>query len=175
VEVGSPAAEETLQQIRARVSQSVHRVCPAWLAAERDDIVQVAMIKIARTLAGREGKAPLPSSYIWKVAYSATVDEIRRRRRMREVPLDEATDHAASAPGHDPDRQTETHRIAEGVVDCLKRLAEARRLAVTLFLQGHTVPEASRLLGWSVKKVENLVFRGLADLRACLTGKGLQP
>jgi RNA polymerase sigma-70 factor (ECF subfamily) len=35
------------------------------------------------------------------------------------------------------------------------------------------VPELGRLLGWNAKKAENLVYRGLADLRGCLTEKGV--
>ena len=50
-----------------------------------------------------------------------------------------------------------------------------RRLAVTLHLQGHTVPQAARLLDFSPKQTENLVYRGLADLRACLLAKGIRP
>jgi RNA polymerase sigma-70 factor (ECF subfamily) len=50
-----------------------------------------------------------------------------------------------------------------------------RRLAVTLHLQGHTVPEAARILDWAAKQTENLVYRGLADLRACLMAKGIRP
>jgi RNA polymerase sigma-70 factor (ECF subfamily) len=50
-----------------------------------------------------------------------------------------------------------------------------RRLAVTLYLQGHTVPEAARILDWSGKRTENLVYRGLADLRECLMAKGMRP
>jgi RNA polymerase sigma-70 factor (ECF subfamily) len=37
------------------------------------------------------------------------------------------------------------------------------------------VPEASRILDWSAKRTENLVYRGLADLRECLTLKGMRP
>ena len=50
-----------------------------------------------------------------------------------------------------------------------------RRLAVTLHLQGHTVPETARILDWAAKQTENLVYRGLADLRECLMAKGLRP
>jgi RNA polymerase sigma-70 factor (ECF subfamily) len=49
-----------------------------------------------------------------------------------------------------------------------------RRHAVTLSLQGHSVPEIGRLLGWTGKKAENLVYRGMADLRECLEGKGIR-
>ena len=50
-----------------------------------------------------------------------------------------------------------------------------RRLAVMLHLQGHPVAEAARILGWTVKRTENLVYRGLADLRHCLICKGHRP
>ena len=48
-------------------------------------------------------------------------------------------------------------------------------MAVVLHLQGHSVPEAARLLNWGNKRTENLVYRGLADLRNCLALKGLEP
>ena len=44
-----------------------------------------------------------------------------------------------------------------------------------LHLQGHSVPDAARLLGWPAKRTENLVYRGLADLRRCLIAKGHTP
>ena len=50
-----------------------------------------------------------------------------------------------------------------------------RRLAVTLHLQGHSVPDAARVLDWPVKRTENLVYRGMADLRECLMSKGIEP
>ena len=50
-----------------------------------------------------------------------------------------------------------------------------RRLAVTLHLQGHSVPEVGRLMGWSAKKADNLVYRGRADLRECLELRGIRP
>ena len=54
-------------------------------------------------------------------------------------------------------------------------LVRPRRLAVALYLQGHSVPEAAKLLEWGNKRTENLVYRGLADLRECLAKKGLKP
>ena len=68
-----------------------------------------------------------------------------------------------------------SREIGQGIRDCLARLKNERRMAVTLYLQGHSVPEASRILEWSTKRTENLVYRGLADLRECLLSKGLRP
>jgi RNA polymerase sigma-70 factor (ECF subfamily) len=145
------------------------------MADQAEDIVQVALIRVVEILKAREGNAGLASSYLWKAAYTATVDEIRRLRRRREVPLEDAPADLSDPLRGDPERTREAGEIGRGLSECLARLIESRRLAVTLHLQGHSVPEAARLLGWSAKRVENLVFRGMADLRRCLAGKGLRP
>ena len=33
----------------------------------------------------------------------------------------------------------------------------------------------AEMLGWNAKRADNLVYRGLADLRRCLTAKGIEP
>lgn len=74
-----------------------------------------------------------------------------------------------------PERIAAGREIGRALLACLDRLVRARRLAVTLYLQGHSVPEAAALLAWTVKRTENLVFRGLADVRRCLTARGMTP
>lgn len=149
-------------------------VCPAWLADQRDDIIQVALIRVMDVRRKSEGNRDFSSSYLWRTAYSALVDEIRRLRRRQEVALEEeANSHVAVSPG--PEQRAGGHQIGEGIRDCLGQLVRPRRLAVTLYLQGHSVPQVARLLGWSSKRADNLVYRGLADLRQCLTERGLSP
>ena len=46
---------------------------------------------------------------------------------------------------------------------------------MALYLHGFTAEEGARATRWTVRKVENLVFRGLKDLRACLAEKGVAP
>jgi len=167
-------AEDRHAQLRRQLARAVARICPRWLAAQADDIVQAGMLRVMDILRESEGKATLNASYLWRVAYSATVDEIRRLRRRREVPLDEVSPEVLP-DASDPERSQAGSEIAQGLQDCLGRLVEGRRLAVALHLQGHSVPEVARLLGWGAKKVENLVYRGLADLRRCLVAKGLKP
>ena len=90
--------------------------------------------------------------------------------------------HPVRAPGPGPADQViagaeapAAAEVGRGIRDCLGNLVRDRRLAVALYLQGHGVPDASRLLAWSAKRTENLVYRGLSDLRRCLTDKGLAP
>lgn len=174
IEGAAASAEERHAQLRRSLVRAVARICPRWLAAQADDIVQAGMLRVMGILRESEGKAALNASYLWRVAYSATVDEIRRLRRRREVSLDEVSPEVLP-DASDPERSHAGNEIAQGVQACLGRLAEGRRLAVALHLQGHSVPEAAGLLGWGAKKVENLVYRGLADLRRCLIAKGLKP
>lgn len=75
----------------------------------------------------------------------------------------------------DPEHETASRQTGRGILACLARMKAERRRAVTLYLQGHSVPESSRILGWNRKRTENLVFRGLMDLRQCLIKKGLRP
>ena len=162
--------------LRAKLQKAVRRACPPWAASQVEDIVQAAMIRVIRVREKREGNEPLPASYLWKVAYTATIDELRRLRAKREVALD--TDDGSepvAAPQGDPSRRAEAEEITRGLQDCLARLVETRRQAVSLYLAGHTVPEAARLLHWPPKRAENMVYRGLADLRGCLEKKGLRP
>ena len=46
---------------------------------------------------------------------------------------------------------------------------------MTLYLEGCTVPESGAALGYTAKKASHLIYRGLADLRTCLAGKGVTP
>jgi RNA polymerase sigma-70 factor (ECF subfamily) len=167
--------------LASAMARAVRRQCPAWLASHAEDIAQVALTKVIAMERQREGLQPFTSFYLHRVAHSALVDEIRRRRRRPEVSLDseiEPGEHAAvtepPAAGN-PETEAAARELGVAIRDCLSAATRDRRLAVSLYLQGHTVPEAARVLGWSAKRAENLVYRGLAALRECLLRKGHKP
>lgn len=169
------ADDQLLTELRRRLSQAVFRVCPAWLASHAEDIVQTAMMRVLEAARKRgEGNPDLSSLYVEKAAYSATVDEIRRYRRQREDRSTGESSTQETVSDHaNPETLAAAREIAAGIGQCLLALASARRLVVTLRLQGHSVPEVAMLLRWRMKRTENLVYRGLADLRRCLVAKGL--
>jgi RNA polymerase sigma-70 factor (ECF subfamily) len=141
-----------------------------------EDIVQLAMIRVAKALDARsEGDGPLPTSYLWRVAYTTTIDELRKMRG-HERTRERATEAGVAQPGAAlaPDAAVEAGELGDAIRVCVGALSPNRRRAVTLYLQGHSVPESGELLGWTRKKTENLVFRGLADLRRCLKSKGFR-
>lgn len=168
-----------LAEIRRRILVTVRHACPGWMADDAEDVAQNALIKVCQILE-REGdrNRELPPSYLWKVACSATVDAIRsrRRRRWEEVSMDGAPDQClARAEAPDPERRTAGVEAGRAIVDCLQKLVAPRRLAAMLHLQGHTVPQTAKLMHWTEAKANNLVYRGIADLRRCLAGKGWSP
>ena len=177
-----PEAEVNAEALalRSALVEAVARTCPRSLGDQADDIVQVAWLRIEELRRRSEGREELSSFYLRRTAYSAVIDELRRRRRRAEVAL--PTPDAEGGGHHEipgaaptPEQHSAGREIGEAIRVCLGALVRPRRLAVALQLQGHSVPEVGSLLGWSVKKAENLVYRGLADLRACLAAKGLKP
>jgi len=174
-----PEIPPDFAQLHGDLVRAVNRVCPRWLADRSDDLVQVALMRVMEIQRKREGTAEFSPFYLKKAAYSALVDEIRRLRRRQEVSIesDDQEGGAAAfdlaAPEPDPERASAGREIGRAIRDCLGGMVPPRRHAVTLNLQGHSVPEIGRLLGWTAKKAENLVYRGMADLRGCLNGKGI--
>ncbi len=168
-----PIEDDTLNGLRRQLVQVVKRICPAWLSSHQEDIVQASMIRVLQV--SSESGGSFSTSYLWKVVFNVTVDEIRRQRRRPEGSLDdsETNELAQLTPG--PEQRAMGWQLGRAIRHCLAGLGEDRRLAVTLHLQGHTVPEAGRFLGWPTKRVANLTYRGIGDLRRCLAAKGFTP
>ena len=135
------------------------------------------MMRVMAVLEKSEGDRDLGASYLSRVAYSSLIDEIRKLKRRSETPLtdEEGEEPRFEAEAAGPETTSLGHELGRGIRACLADQVANRRQAVTLNLQGYSVPEAARTLQWTVKKTENLVYRGLADLRRCLEKKGLAP
>jgi len=153
-----------LRTLRAAVA----RACPRDLASQREDLVQAALLRILERERADEQNQVRTASYLWRVAFSVTADELRRRRseagRTQGTTMPDEETRQGSTPGPE---------LGLGIRDCLAQLAEPRRLVVLLHLQGFRADEVTRVLHRDLKAVQNLTYRGLADLRLCLLGKGL--
>lgn len=176
---GTESAEDERRytDLRKALTRAVRHICPPWLAADVDDLVQVAMLRVMALDRKSQGNREYTVRYLYRTAHSVLIDEIRRRRRAQEISIDDEEEGVGELPAvsADPERRSVATETGAGIRECLLRLLASRRGAVTLYLQGHSVPEASGLLGFGAKRTENLVFRGLADLRRCLERKGLAP
>jgi len=155
-----------------RLTHAVARVCPASMFDERDDFVQMSAIRILRS----PNPATLSTAFLKRVAYTVIVDELRRRRRRNEVAMSPSMpDRIANKAGLSPESHARGAQLGEILVRALSTLNDDRRRAVTLYLQGHTIPEAARLLSWPKKRVSNAVYRGLEQVRQRLLELGIHP
>lgn len=169
-------SDEEAERLRRDLETAVATLCPPSLADRREDLVQEALLKVARIVSRSEPERKLNATYLWRTAYSALVDELRRLRRRGEVPLDDAgpSDLLISRrPG--PAATSRGGEVRRALRLCLEKLIEPRRLAVILHLQGERPREVASLLDWPSKRVHNLTFRGLRDLRRCLASQGVTP
>jgi RNA polymerase sigma-70 factor (ECF subfamily) len=170
------SADDRYALLRRRLERAVRKICPAWLADQSEDLVHEALLSLMRREERSEEKPDFSQSYLMRTAYSKVVDEIRRQRVRRQVPLEEGPEEEPSFPDPAPDPHEELRRrqLGRAIHECLERLIRPRRLAVTLYLQGHRAKETARLLGWDKKRTENLIYRGREDLQDCLEEKGFR-
>ncbi len=174
---GAKAGGPDFGSLRARLERTVRATCPIWLAADADDLVQTTMMRLMRIEERYSDAKRFRPAYLKRAAHSVLVDEIRRRRRRREVPLEDEAGPKVEPDltADDPERVSVGREIGLAIKRCLAKVIGDRRLAVALFLQEHTVPQSASLMGCTPKRAENLRYRGLADLRKCLQRRGLTP
>jgi RNA polymerase sigma-70 factor (ECF subfamily) len=163
-----------LETVREVLERAVRTVCPAWMADDRDDLVQSAYLRVLKVSRGGKESGPLAASYLWRVAHSVVMDEIRRRRRRREDPLEEAQMHPAGVEGG-PESDLRGEEILRTIREGLAKLSDSRRLAVLLYLHGFGLADSARILGWTTKRVDNQRYQGLSELRRFLRERGAEP
>src|ERR1700676_5172318 len=120
----SPLTDEDYRRLRADVGRVVAYVCPAWLASRSEDLVQAVLIRVVEAQRKREGTGEFSTIYLRKAAHSALVDEIRRWRRRREVPLNgQSEGEAAPAVAEpDPERQSAGRQLGRLIREGLQTL-----------------------------------------------------
>ena len=62
--------------LRRKLTRAVASVCPAWLSDQAEDIVQVSLMRVMEIRRKSEEDRQFSSSYLWRTAYSALIDEI---------------------------------------------------------------------------------------------------
>ena len=138
-----------------------------------EEVVQDLRIRLWRALGRPNEKNPAESaSYVYRAAMSAALDLLRRRRAGplgHPVAL-ELVSETLPARGGEPtdDEAAQIAALERG----LGRLLIERRIAVRLHLEGKGRDEIRTLTGWSEAKARNLLYRGLADLKAILSEGG---
>lgn len=162
-------------RFQGELARAVERVCPRWLKDQQEDLVQSALIRVIEIVQRGDGERDVASAYLWRVAHNAVVDEIRRRGRWQQVSIEDQVGPAAplsTLPS--PEQHYAGQQIHRAVRACLGHLVPSRKVAVTLYTLGHRASQIADRMDWSHKRAKNLIYRGLADMRRCLTKKGFQ-
>jgi len=178
---GTDTMSAALERVMARFGRLLRSVGRrrGLSDAELDELMQEVRVRLWRALADREKIERVRSSYVYRAALSAALDMVRRRRRLPEEPLEAA--RAGAALASDPvareraDAELERRELAERIERAVGELDEPREVVVRLHLSGYDRFEIAGLLGWTEPKVRNLLYRGLADLRARLIDQGIDP
>jgi RNA polymerase sigma-70 factor (ECF subfamily) len=171
----APALPPDVEEIGRRLIRFVNRICPAWLAGYREDIAQAATVRLLEAWKKSENKPALKSSYLWRVAYTATVDQIREIRRRGATHIDEGPlDDENPAIAVNPQPEHDARDLGRAIQACLLGIHVRRRTVVSFHLVGHDAAEIGQLTGWNTKKVQNLLYRGLDDMRRCLASRGFK-
>jgi hypothetical protein len=126
------------------LERAVSRVLPRSLQADRDDIVQQALLRALREV--ERGGDPGPG-YLRKAAWSATIDELRRRRSSRLELVDAVSEPVDPEP--DPLAALSDQRLGEAIRGCLAVVADTRRPALTLWT-GTSAGDRGRSVKWNL-------------------------
>jgi RNA polymerase sigma factor (sigma-70 family) len=173
-----------LERLIARYTRLLGHVARRYgLPAEDvDEVIQEVRVRLWRARPEGETIATLGVSYVYRTAISAALAVVHRHRGIggaaarRDRIDDREEDPELSTPASSgPERQLERSELSRAVAEEVGALADARRAAVKLYLAGYRREEIADMLGWSQAKARNLIYRGLADLRAALARRGIGP
>jgi len=152
--------ELLIEQLRSQLATDIGRMVRD--DSDTEDLTQEALVKIIAGLIHLRDPSAL-SAWTRRIAVNLAKDH-RRKRRLREVPLDENTAQAV-LPGWDgsADALEGQDALARGMAT----LSDAQRAVLELhYLQDLSYSEIAQQLGIPSATVNSRLHRGLASLRA---------
>ncbi len=131
---------------------------------DAEDISQEVFIEIYQSIRHFKGDAKL-STWIYRIAVSKSMDEIKRRNRKKRfesigkhLHLDEFANWISG--GHMPDERINEKDKMKEVMQALNTLAENQRIAYTLSkIEGYGNKEIAEIMKTSTLAVESLIYR----------------
>lgn len=169
----SYALRDLLQRFDAFIRRTASR--HGLAGQDVDDVVQDLRVRVWKSFGTAELIRRAKPTYLYRVAVSASLDIIRRRRTAKAsatsidlVPPSALADEKARA-----DATLVGSELGRAVHEALDLLSESRRGVVRMYLAGYDRYEIADLLGWSEPKTRNLLYRGLEDLRQILSSRGI--
>ncbi len=152
------AFETLIKRYQGPVLNFVFKYIGDRFAAE--DIAQEVFLSVYRSASKFEPKGKV-STWIFKIAYNLSVNEILHRSRLCLVNGIDDLGSELVGPDH-----THGKEIEEEVMDGVRHLPEKQRAAMLLRVNdGLSYAEISKILSISISSVESLLFRARENLR----------
>jgi RNA polymerase sigma-70 factor (ECF subfamily) len=159
-----------LDLLLRRHADRLHAVCRRVTGNDADalDATQEAMIAIVRGLARFDGRSAF-STWAYRVATNACLDELRRRRRRPEPTADEDLERTEGRVGGEGQAALDAVGDRADIDAALATLPEEFRVAVVLRdLVGLDYAEIGEILGAPPGTVRSRIARGRAGLASAL-------
>jgi RNA polymerase sigma-70 factor (ECF subfamily) len=128
-----------------------------------DDVLQEAYLRAFRALPSLRGREAV-GSWLYRIVYNASMDQLRKRQRARQVPLEDVPDRAD--PGPDPGEIAAGRRDLAAALDALPPQMRAAVLLVDA--EGLSYEEAGAIIGVPKGTVASRLSRAREVLRRAL-------
>ena len=161
------------EQLLKRYQNHVLRIVKKHLPPEHVlDMAQDVFVRVYQSLPTFKGESNF-GQWLSTIAARACYDFWRKHSKFREFPLSHFTEkqqvwleETLSENSNQSFEESIFQREAQEVLDwALERLsAEDRMVLELVYLEGHSVKEAARLLGWSAANVKVRSFRSRKKL-----------
>jgi RNA polymerase sigma-70 factor, ECF subfamily len=162
------AFERLVKQHQNALYHFVYRYLGDRCAAE--DITQEVFLRVYRAAPRFDPRARV-SSWIFKIAYNLSMNELKRRNRARDLSPDAASLTRKCALEASAESMSR-HELEEELAGALDDLSEDQRAALLLRVnQELSYREIGEVLGVSVQSVESLLFRARRRLKQNLGKK----
>jgi RNA polymerase sigma-70 factor (ECF subfamily) len=175
VDAARTGDRDALEQLLRRHYDTIHAVCRRITGnqADADDAAQDALIGIVRAIGRFDDRARF-STWAYRVAVNASLDELRRRRRRPLLPGDLREDARTTSGGGSPSPESATARV--DVDAALAQLTPEFRAAVVLReLCQLDYAEIAEVLEVPIGTVRSRIARGRAALVPLLSGNPRTP
>jgi RNA polymerase sigma-70 factor (ECF subfamily) len=138
-------------------------------APDAEDATAETFLSAIRAMPGFRWRGVPFEAWLFRIARSKVVDQVRRRDRVAIVELRSIPDPVAPASGHDPPSHVERAERSAELARALDDLPDAQRdVLIMRFLLGRSIREVADRIGRSEGAVKQLQARGLAALRGRL-------
>ncbi len=154
------------RDLYAATSSRLFAVCLRLLRdrARAEEALQESFARIWERAASYDAEKGAALAWMTVLTRRIALNELRRRDNAHaSLEEEEAPQIAADLPEHDP--------LAKGrLIECLDRLGEERRQWVLLaYVHGYSHEELARRFQRPLGTMKSALFRGLADLRKCIS------